>query len=70
MRFPRGVHVKTGLLNGMIYVWVSEGQVLKSTSIASVLHGIGEERTIRGGQLAVHIHGSGTGVALDHVSML
>jgi hypothetical protein len=63
-------HIKTSLLNGMSYVRASEGQVLKSTNIALVLHGVSEERTLRGGQLAAHINGSGTGVALDHAGTL
>jgi hypothetical protein len=54
----------------MSYVRASEGQVLKSTNIPPVLHGVGEERTLRGRQLAAHINGSGTRVALDHASTL
>jgi hypothetical protein len=70
MRLPRGVHVKTCLLNGMSYVRASESHVLKSTSITPVLRGVGKEKTLRGRQLAAHINGSGTGVALDHTSTL
>jgi hypothetical protein len=70
MRFPRSMHVETCLLNSMSNVWVSERQVLESTSIATVLCGISEKRTLCGRKFAAHINGSGAGVALDHASTL
>jgi hypothetical protein len=70
MRFPRSMHVETCLLNSMSNVWTSERQVLESTSIATVLRGIGEKRTLSGGEFAAHINGSGAGVALDHAGTL
>jgi hypothetical protein len=70
MRFPRSMHVETGLLNIVSDVGTRQCQVLKSSCKAPVLGGVGNKRTIIGRQFATGANGRDTRVAIHHSSTL
>jgi hypothetical protein len=68
MRFPRSMHIQTGLLNSMSNIRTRQSQVLKGTSETAILCRIGHKRAIISGELATSVNGSRTRVAVSHAS--
>jgi len=68
MRFPRIMHMKANLLDGVGDVRPSEGQVLESTSKTPKLRGISNWGAICSRDLGVRIHWSQTRLAIRHMS--
>jgi hypothetical protein len=70
MRLTRCVHVKTCLLHCMRNVGASQCEILKGARETTVLGGVSDEGSFISRELAMHINGGRTRVALEHAGAL